>query len=99
MFENLFSKPTTADLLKLLKKSPFNEKKANSILEHVNINSVDNEGKTFLHHICTDNITEPLSWLIDKGINKELADYYDNTALNLAINSESANCPTRISTS
>ncbi len=89
MFENLFSKPTNADLLKILKKSPFNEKKANSILEHVNINSVDNEGKTFLHHLCTENITEPLNWLVKQGINKELADYYDNTALNLAISTGS----------
>jgi len=92
MFQNLFSKPTTADLLKILKKTPFNEKKANSILEHVNINALDNEGKTFLHHICDEDITEPISWLVKQGINKEISDYYDNTALNIAINNDCDDC-------
>jgi len=89
MFGNLFSKPTKEDLLKILKKTPFNSKKADSMLEDIDINAVDNEGKTFLHQLCIENITESLPWLVQNGINKELADYYDNTAMQLCLNNNS----------
>lgn len=85
MFQSLFSKSTTEDLLKLLKKEPFDESKANAILESVDINSLDNDGKSFLHHLCIENISEPIQWLVKNGINKELEDYYDDSALTLAM--------------
>ena len=91
MFNNLFSKPTTGDLLKVLQKEPFNESKADSILEHVKINSLDNNGKTFLHHLCSEDIVEPINWLVKNGIDKEIEDYYDDSALNTAIKSDSFN--------
>jgi len=89
MFGKLFSKPTTEDLLKILRKEPFNEDKADDILESVNINSLDNDGKSFLHHVCIEDISEPIKWLVKNGIDKELMDYYDETALTLAIKNES----------
>ena len=89
MFENLFSKPTTEDLLKVIMKEPFKESKANTILETIDINSIDNDGKSFLHHVCSENISEPIKWLVKNGINKELEDYYDESALMSAIKNDS----------
>ena len=89
MFGNFFSKPTTEDLLKVLYKDSFDESDASSMLESVDINAVDNDGKSFLHLLCIDNKIEPLSWLVKNGINKELEDYYDETALALAIKNKS----------
>lgn len=89
MFGNIFSKPTTEDLLKLLKKEPFDESKADSILEDVKINALDSEGKSFLHHLCIENIDEPIKWLVKNGINKEIEDYYGDSALHLAIKNDS----------
>jgi len=82
---NFFSKPTSEDLLNELQKETFNESKANSILEHVDINAIDNDGKTFLHHVCFENIDEPIRWLAKNGIDKDIEDYDGETALTLAI--------------
>lgn len=89
MLKSFFSKPTSEDLLKELQKESFNESKADSILEHVDINAVDNDGKTFLHHVCFRNIVEPIRWLVRNGIEKEVEDYYGETALSLAIKEKS----------
>ena len=89
MFKKIFSKATGEDLILELRKKTFNESKADSIVEHVNINSVDNDGKSFLHHMCSENRTEQIRWLIKQGIDKELQDYYDETALTLTLKNDS----------
>lgn len=88
MLRNLFSKPTGEDLFKELQKESFNESKANSILEHVDINSIDNDGKTFLHHVCYENIHLPIRWLVKNGIDKDTEDYDGNTALLIALKND-----------
>lgn len=89
MFGNLFSKSTVEDLLNELRSNNFNESKADKIIEHININAVDNDGKSLLHHMCVENRIEPIRWLIKKGIDKELHDYYDESAITLAVKNKS----------
>ena len=96
MFKSLFSKPTPEELLKVLRKESFDMTKADTILESIDINSVDTEGKSFLHHLCIENIGEPIEWLVKNGIDKELEDYYNNTALKFTIQYESTNAFTKL---
>lgn len=85
MFKSLFSDPTSEDLVNEVQKESFTESDADSILEYIDINAIDNEGKTFLHHACFSNKVKPIQWLIRKGIDKDIEDYNGETPLIMSI--------------
>ncbi|WP_421716594.1 ankyrin repeat domain-containing protein [Arcobacter arenosus] len=84
MIKKLFKKATIDDLLKELKSSTFKEDKVNSMLEHLNINHVNQNNENFLHLMILNNKIESAKWLVKNGIDINYQDSKGNSPLMLA---------------
>jgi len=84
MIKKLFKKATIDDLLKELKSSTFKEDKVNSMLEHLNINHINQNNENFLHLMILDNKIESAKWLVKRGIDINYQDSKGNSPLLLA---------------
>jgi len=84
MIKKLFKKATIDDLLKELKSSTFKEDKVDSMLEHLNINHINQNNENFLHLMILDNKIESAKWLVKKGIDINYQDSKGNSPLMLA---------------
>ncbi len=84
MIKKLFKKATIDDLLKELKSSTFKEDKVNSMLEHLNINHINQNNENFLHLMILDNKIESAKWLVKRGIDINYQDSKGNSPLMLA---------------
>ncbi len=84
MIKKLFKKPNIDDLLKELKSSTFKESKVNSMIEHININHLNQNNENFLHIMILNNKIESVKWLEKKGIKLNSQDSKGNTPLMLA---------------
>jgi len=84
MIKKLFKKATIDDLLKELKSSTFKEDKVDSMLEHLNINHINQNNENFLHLMILNNKIESAKWLVKKGIDINYQDSKGNSPLMLA---------------
>lgn len=84
MLGKLFKKPTPNDMLDALNSRTFDENKANSILEEVDINYKNQDGQNFLHLIIPKNKNESVIWLIKNNIDINSTDAHGETALMIA---------------
>lgn len=84
MISNIFKKPNPDDLLKELRSTNFNENRVNSILQHININHINQNEENFLHITIIENKIESVKWLIKNGINFNAKDFAGITPLMLA---------------
>lgn len=84
MLGNLFKKVTSEDIVESLKSTTFKESKLNSMIEHININTKNQDLQNFLHTIIPENRIESVKWLIKKGINVNTTDNIGQTPIMLA---------------
>ncbi len=83
MIGKLFKK-TADDLIEEIKSKNFNESKADSILEHININHTNQNLQNFLHIAALENNHKAIAWLLKNGINVRDVDGEGQTALLIA---------------
>ena len=83
MIGKLFKK-TADDLIEEIKKKDFNESKADSILEDININHTNQNLQNFLHIATLANKPKAVKWLLKNGINIRDVDGEGQTALLIA---------------
>lgn len=83
MIGKLFKK-TADDLIEEIKKKVFNESKADSILEDININHTNQNLQNFLHIATLANKPKAVKWLLKNGINIRDVDGEGQTALLIA---------------
>lgn len=79
-----FFKKTADDLIEEIKNKDFDKSKADSILEHVNINHTNQNLQNFLHIAVLQNNHKAVKWLLKKGINVRDIDGEGQTALLIA---------------
>ncbi|RXK05334.1 ankyrin repeat domain-containing protein [Halarcobacter bivalviorum] len=83
MIGKLFKK-TADDLIEEIKSKDFNESKADSILEHININHTNQNLQNFLHIATLENKPKAVKWLLKNKINVREVDGEGQTALLIA---------------
>jgi ankyrin repeat protein len=71
---------------KLLTTKPLNLKKVRRALHtNISINHKDNDNATYLHYCLKNNLTSSAKCLISEGININISDFENITAMYLAI--------------
>jgi len=89
MLNKLFGNNASSEngFLKELLKDNFNDKILSSALttQNVNINHVDSNGNSFLHHCLLNEHYKSAIWIIENGIDLTIRNKNDEHCLNLAI--------------